>query len=776
MQSMVLDVFRGFTTAARHAEAAQRRGMLPANFAFLSLSERNRIDDHLASGGSLSLVLFEIKNFLVFANLFGADITALILEASAREVQALAREEHPGVGCYVERLAEGKVMLLCLHKAGQAPDLMDMAAGMRLKLKASLKAHSLKLTGQTLDIAAGHAAITQTGAGTLEHALYNALCEAQHVAKGELDTSTLSMLAEFREIMAAPRLRVVYQPIIDFQAETVLAWEALTRGPADSYFQSPSVLFDFAEEVGQLFTLEKVCREAAITKLGDVAPGQKLFLNIHPRTLVDPSFSPGETLKLLDRCGLGPSNVVFEITERHSIRDFTLFHRTLEHYRSQGFQVAVDDVGTGYSGLWTIAELRPDYIKVDMSLIRDIDKNPVKRALIETFVAFSEKIGCRLIAEGIETEQELGALRGLGVHYGQGYYLHLPAFPKPVPEKPLPASQNSLGLMAKRELKCSIPVRELAEKAYDVSSNTQVSEVKDLFQGKEPLSAVVVADEGRPVGLVMSHHLDRALSTRYGMSLYFHRDATRIMDAAPLIVEGSTPVEKVAKAAMNRDKYKIYDHIIVTETGRLSGIVSVQRILDTLAAVQVQMAKGASPLTGLPGNVAIETELERRCASGDPFSIVYADLDNFKVFNDTYGFRDGDGIILLLSKILSFAARRHGRSGEEFVGHVGGDDFVLLASPERAERICKSIVRCFGRLVRNCYCEEDRARGYITAKDRSGAQLEFPLVSVSLAVVDCAGDCTLSAISARAAEMKKYAKSLPGNSIARDRRGPLAGC
>ncbi|EPR43671.1 diguanylate cyclase/phosphodiesterase with CBS domain containing protein [Desulfovibrio sp. X2] len=770
---MVMDIFQGFAATSRLRRNGRQQGELPYSFGFLSLSERNRIEEHLGQGGSLCLLLFEIKNFLVFSNLFGSDITAVILEAMSREVSTLTREYCPCAFTYVERLSEGKVMVLCARTDNPVPELQDITAGIRLKLKAGLKGTSLKLTGQTLDVAAGCALICQLGMHPLEHSLYSALCDAQHVARGELDTSTLSLLAEFREILGSSMLRVVYQPIVDFRTSEILAWEALTRGPADTYFQSPSVLFDFAEEVGQLFALEKVCREAAITKIGPVAPGQKIFLNIHPRTLVDPSFSTGETLKLLSQCGLGPSNVVFEITERHSIRDFTLFHRTLEHYRNQGFQVAVDDVGTGYSGLWTIAELRPDYIKVDMSLIREIDKNPVKRALIETFVAFAEKIGCRLIAEGIETETELRCLMGLGVHYGQGYFLHVPAFPKPVPENPLPAGRASIGETIRKELKCSIPVRELAEKAYDVPAATKVSEVKELLQGKEPISAVVVAEEGRPVGLVMSHHLDRALSTRYGMSLYFHREITRIMDASAMIVEGGEPVENVAKASMNRDKYKIYDHIVVTEAGRLAGIVSVQKILDTLAAVQVEMAKGANPLTGFPGNVAIETELERRSQAGLPFSIVYADLDNFKVYNDTYGFKDGDNVLLLLAKIMSWAVKRHGVPGEDFVGHVGGDDFVLICSQERAERICRGIVRCFGRQVRGCYCEEVRNRGSIIAKDRNGEIASFPLVSVSLAVVDCAGACTLSAIGNRAAEMKKYVKSLPGNSFARDRRGPV---
>jgi hypothetical protein len=116
----------------------------------------------------------------------------------------------------------------------------------------------------------------------------------------------------------------------------------------------------------------------------------------------------------------------------------------------------------------------------------------------------------------------------------------------------------------------------------------------------------------------MSHHMDRALSTRYGISLYYQRSVTRIMDPSPLVVDGGMAAQTVARLAMNREKFKIYDHIVVTEKGLLSGIVSVQALIDTLAAVQVEMAKGANPLSGLPGNVAIEQEIEKRSRKGEP--------------------------------------------------------------------------------------------------------------------------------------------------------------
>jgi EAL domain-containing protein (putative c-di-GMP-specific phosphodiesterase class I) len=260
----------------------------------------------------------------------------------------------------------------------------------------------------------------------------------------------------------------VYQPIVDLRLGEVLGWEALARGPRDHYFRSPQMLFDFAEEVGWVFRLERVCREQAFAGLGALAHRQKLFVNIHPQTLGDPNFRPGETRQILERYGLRPHNVVFEITERHPIKDFTLFHRTLDHYRSQGYLVAIDDVGTGYSGLHSLAKVRPDFIKVDMGLIRGIDANPVQRALLETLVTFADKIGCSIVAEGIETETELTSIVDMGVHFGQGYFLARPSRPKPHPS----LAASFWGAHKRRTLSewtCAMPVRDLVEPAIRVT-------------------------------------------------------------------------------------------------------------------------------------------------------------------------------------------------------------------------------------------------------------------------------------------------------------------
>lgn len=719
---------------------------------------------------SLGLLVAYVPGFKRFVSIYGSDAAHQILSRLDTILKKTANRLLPEDSLvYFGALTENEFVFLVNGQNPNRAAITDWSLRLRMDARYQLNQQAVSLTGQNLDLEIGCAMLPSHDGQDIDGWFGEALRQARLVAADLLNQEGLSLLNEFRKLIETPRINAVYQPIVDLGTGYPLGWEALARGPQGSYFHSPIMMFDFAEETGSLFHLERACREQAIRRLKGLQPHQKLFVNIHPQTLADPNFRAGETKQLLKKHGLEPANVVFEITERHSIHDFTLFYRTLEHYRSQGFQVAIDDAGTGYSGLSRIANLRPDYIKADMSLVRGIDSNPVQRALVEVLVTLANKIGSAIIAEGIETETELSCLCSMGVHYGQGYYLARPASPKP---QPVDISAHRTRRNAgDPNWKCSIPVRDLAETGPQVQPGAKVRDIKTMLDNN-PISSVVVVKENRPVGLVMSHALDRQLGTQYGSALYFDRSVDLVMDQLPLIVDGQQPVEDVAKLAMSRDRFKIYDHIIVTENGKASGLVSVQKILDALARVQVEMAKGASPLTGLPGGLTLEREIERHCQTDDPVSYIYVDLDNFKVFNDTYGFKAGDRMINLMAQILTWAAKRHA-PGFNFVGHVGGDDFVVICAQDRAERICKAVVRCFKRLVLEMYNEKDAAAGYVTAKGRDGAMARYNLVSVSLGIVDCASKCDLQHIGHRAAEVKCYAKSMGGNSYVRDRRKPL---
>lgn len=717
----------------------------------------------------LQIMLFRIHDYFLFRELYGDELGKRIDALFSQAIGNVAKAH--GDFCkdaFVVSLAPGEHLLL--HDQALPDSSMgDTIYSFKLKVLNVLSQEAITLTGRDIDLDVGYSVFQTEKAGEgFEKFFLQSVFKAREMADKGFDLENLKLSRKLQKTIEARDVQIVYQPIIDFSNGSILAWEALTRGPKDSCLHSPTVLFDLAEQLGELFALENVCREKAVRTIGGLGKGKKLFLNIHPRTLVDPAFSSGRTVDLLREAGLGPENVVFEITERHSIKNFNLFHLTLDHYRNQGFQIAIDDAGTGYSGLSSIATLQPEYIKIDMSLVRDVHKDPVKQALLETFVTFADKIGSKVIAEGVEKKNEAARLREMGMHYGQGYYFGRPVYPKcdtPVDV----AAFSALRPTSFEHLSCSMPIGQLSEEALTVSPDTEVFKVQNMFKQNHSLAGVVVCMDQKPQGLVMGYSLDRKLAAPYGHALYSHRSVQVLMDDEVLMVDEMKPVEEVAKLAMARGKMKAYDEIIITRKGLLLGVVSVQKLLNTLAEVQVELAKGTSPLSGLPGNLALERALEDRLLNGRPFSLLYADLDNFKVYNDTYGFNEGDKILLLLSKLLSSALQKKG-AGNDALYHVGGDDFVLISHPHRVMNIAECVARCFGRLSRSCYHREDRERGWILGKDRDGNKRTFPLVTISLGAIDCYDRCSLRELSEQAAAIKKYAKSLSGNSYVRDRR------
>ncbi|WP_421902500.1 GGDEF domain-containing protein [Maridesulfovibrio sp.] len=735
----------------------------------INILEGPGIGSLIQNVGWLNILYFAIQDFPTLSAMYGPEWAEQLEKGIRSAITEEGEENLKHSDFHIFSFNAGEFFLLDPTDTMNCSSLQELAYKFKVNTENKLKSDQIGRIGNNVTINSGHSAFkAEHSNDKLWSNFLSAIGEARLEAQKSLDITNLELSNEFNEILISSNLRSHYQPIVNLNDKSIHGWEALARGPQNSPFRSPLTLFDMAEKLGKLFQLEKLCREAAIKTFGNHGPQHKLFLNIHPRTIVDPNFTTGETKRLLDKWGLKPGNIVFEITERHSVKDFKTFRKTLDHYRNQGYLVAIDDAGTGYSGLTSIAEIKPDYIKMDKSFVDNIETNQVNRALIDTFTDFAEKIGGKLIVEGIETQEQALTLIDMGVHLGQGYF-----FARPQREKPQ-LSDEALTLRRTSDLIANtgtygIPVKNLVNKVESVESDTPVPMVQQIFKETNALNSLVVVKNNYPCGLVMEYNLNKHLSGKYGVALYSNKPISSVMDDGPLIVDLETTVEKVSQQAMARSRKQAYDDVIVTWQGQLLGTVSVQRLLDTLAHVQVEMAKGTNPLSGLPGNLDIEKEIDRRMKANEKYSIVYADLDNFKVYNDTYGFKNGDKIILQISKIIAWATKKHGANGD-FVGHIGGDDFVMVTNPSKAERICKSVTRIFKRLVKNNYNENDAQNGWMEGKGRDGSISKFPLVSVSLAILDCEPDQNLMEIGEQAASLKKWAKSIEGNCWVRERR------
>jgi len=179
----------------------------------------------------------------------------------------------------------------------------------------------------------------------------------------------------------------------------------------------------------------------------------------------------------------------------------------------------------------------------------------------------------------------------------------------------------------------------------------------------------------------------------------------------------------------------------------------------------------ANPLTMLPGNVSIMNELSRRLQNKALFAVCYIDLDKFKAYNDKYGFEHGDEVIRETARILLRAAQEHG-TADDFVGHIGGDDFVVVTTPEASDNLCKKIIGDFEKVVPYFYTETDRKKGYIIGHDRKGNDQKIPLLSVSIGVVtnEFRKINHVAQIGEIGAELKSAAKDMERSNFVRDKR------
>jgi EAL domain-containing protein (putative c-di-GMP-specific phosphodiesterase class I) len=254
----------------------------------------------------------------------------------------------------------------------------------------------------------------------LERQIYRAMREAAAASKSLEAREVAVKLSDLRDTLRGRSIYIDYHPIVSADTGKVFGYEALARGIMRS-MRSPEVMFDIASQSDLIWELSRLCRAKAVEGMKDhLSEGELLFMNVDPHDFTDPAFTEAE-LEVPD-----PSRVVIEITERTAIKDYPKFRERLKAFRDMGYRFAVDDAGSGYAGLGSIANLEPDFIKLDISLINCIDANFIKQNLVETMVKFADDQGAMVIAEGVERAEEFEVVKQLGVHLIQGFFLHKP--------------------------------------------------------------------------------------------------------------------------------------------------------------------------------------------------------------------------------------------------------------------------------------------------------------------------------------------------------------
>jgi EAL domain-containing protein (putative c-di-GMP-specific phosphodiesterase class I)/DNA-binding response OmpR family regulator len=269
----------------------------------------------------------------------------------------------------------------------------------------------------------GHALLRPNPQMRVERLVYRALAQAIAVATTKEEERQGLLRETFREILRKGKIRTVYQQIFQLETLDVFGHEALTRGPAETPFESPEMLFQFAGENESIWELERLCLSSSASHYPQDSAGH-LFINVEADSVTALAKSGPEGIPALFQ---RKHPVVLEVTERSAIRDVPVFRGALARLRELGFHVAIDDAGSGYASLQAIAELKPNFIKVANTLITGLRSDPIKRDVVEMLVNLSRRIDAVCVAEGIETPEDLEECRRLGIPYGQGFYLGVPS-------------------------------------------------------------------------------------------------------------------------------------------------------------------------------------------------------------------------------------------------------------------------------------------------------------------------------------------------------------
>jgi len=585
---------------------------------------------------------------------------------------------------------------------------------------------------------------------------------------------SLSVLpSEISEILLEKKLLGVFQPIVNISGADIYAHEALIRGPVESKLHSPIALFNAAHMAGLNFDMEYAARDVILQEYAKSAQPGRLFVNVSPECLSLQNPALEFSLAQLNRFGLNANQIVIEITEGSSIRDYSQLCDVVTKYRKLGFGIALDDLGEGYSSLRLWSEISPDFVKIDKHFIANIQNDPIKMEFVRAIQKIASESGALTIAEGVENREELAVVKDLKIDFAQGFLLG-----RPLPKFQCMLTDDVKVLLNKSAISVFMDTYQHNTKQATVSSlityqqavtaEMTNDEIYGLFQADASINSIPVVDSNKPVGLISRYDTINRFAKRYQKELHGRKSCTAFMDKDPLVVQKTMTINALSELILSADPKYLLNGFIIVDGDVYVGTGSGHALLREITNLQINAARYANPLTMLPGNVPINAHIDRLLENTESFVACYCDLDNFKPFNDTYGYRRGDEVIQFVGRLLSGIAS----SEHDFVGHIGGDDFVLLFQSENWEVLCHEVLNTVANVMPDFYDKKDVAQGGIRVEDRMGNIAFFPFGSMSIGAVKVIPEHFKShhEVAGAMNSAKKQAKKSIGNSLFVDRR------
>jgi diguanylate cyclase (GGDEF)-like protein len=566
---------------------------------------------------------------------------------------------------------------------------------------------------------------------------------------------------------AVQNLDFAFQPIVNIWSGRCYGFEALLRDWQKAGFGSIHEIFDRAYEQREIYRVDLMLREKLVRKFVKFRDFQhsRLFFNLDSRVLEMPDYTFGNTCEILSKNGVKPSNFCFELSERFEDRSPIKTRSILKLYQQQKFKIAMDDFGAGFAGLQMLYNSEPDFIKIDRFFITDIDRDSKKRLFIANIVNLAHIMSILVIAEGIETEREFFACRGIGCDFAQGYFIQKPTTDTSEMKPIYPAIEELNRKDRRKAANDHSVIRELMEFPPAVSIDTPMMEVLKAFKKDKGRNFFPVVNEsGEPLGLIREEEIKDYVYSPYGFELFRKKNNGRTLGDFVFRCAATEVNATVEKVLSNFSMEGPGEGILVTENGGYIGFLSAKSLLRAVYEKRVEEAQDQNPLTRLPGNPRVSEFIVGTLADPETRPVfVYLDIDNFKPFNDRFGFRLGDRAIALFAHLLRETADKH----RYFIGHIGGDDFFLGidANGKKIDRITERVeTLCirFEEEARLLFPESVRKAGCFETTDRDGNCREFPLLSISAAVLVIGskhGLVDADDLSTAIAELKKQVKA-----------------
>jgi len=557
------------------------------------------------------------------------------------------------------------------------------------------------------------------------------------------------------------RLDYAFQPIIHSHSGKIFAVEALIRNVHKiEHIGTIQNLFDVAFEEDILYEIDLLLREKAIKKFSHIKiENLRLFYNLDNRIIYNKTFAPGNTSKILSKFNLSKNTICFELSEKGTHIEQNALSTMLQAYKKSNYQIAIDDFGIGVSGLKLLYFSEADIIKLDRFFITNIDTDSKKKLFCSSIVDMAHTMGMKVVAEGVERDNEFYTCKSIGIDFIQGFLVQKPSI-HIEDIKPMYKHISTLIHEDQRTEVGAIIDKKYIQYIEPINVKTSLHSLFVYFKEHPNNTFVPIIDDFKNLlGVIYEIDIKKISYSQYGLSLAKNNNVSSTLKKyvkKVLTVESSWGIDKTLNR-FNHTKNES-NGIFITQADKYKGFIDLKSLLTLSHKRNVEIASNLNPLTKLPGNQQIENFIHTSLKNINKTTthILYFDFNDFKPFNDHYGFRQGDRAILIFSELIQ---KRY--PNDVFIAHIGGDDFFIGVHNYEFERvydITNKVLIEFRETAKNLYNKTDKKNEYITAFDRFNVKRKFNLLSTACALVEINKNSNVDNLDFSLHILKKHSK------------------